>query len=835
MVEQTTPEGLSSIPHEYTKTLPRTRLLIYVGLVLVVLFHVWGNWYWITRNVTPVGRDAGGHLTRTLEYARLVQPFTWPNLFQAITYHEFRPPGLYLAVQIPYSLFGYTMDVAQSVNVFFLAVTLCLTFAFARRVANERVALLATLLTGFFPMMAALARYFYLDMFLTATIWLTFVALLYGEHFTRRRWALIGGAAVGVGMLVKWTLPAHTLIPILIAIWKAEIIPLQIKALRRPRVDLRTLAFALAGALVVSALLYLPNRQHTLTLPLGDWLFVVWVLLLTPVFYALGRPSKPLTNFWAGVFLAFCIASLWCVARIDFLDPLFNTAVGDYEGRYEGRTFNPWELRRYLRYPRYTLSHYFGPLGVLLLIPFTLWAWLRRLPQWRHARFGAWLLWGGLASTYLCLSIPSLEGERNLVSLIPIFSILLADSLLRYPPKVAWGLGTVSLLILGMSWSIFTFDQLASFHEQTAYLWPKGEFMLPPASGQTDPGYWLAPDVLGTIEESHDPNAERRTVFGMLINSQEIHRGPYRYLIGTQYPDIELLALTERQPNMWTKTIRSEWVLSKNGDNHELDPPALRVVEQVYEKPNGLFGFLYEPTKEYPLPNGETAILWRRKKNPRYNPFIIEELQALRDTLGNWLTNQPLLLTDPEQAISLGMLDLTPERVELMAGAQPTEPTIFLLRHRGETSDQAVMELLQQNYYLAYDGWFDSEYLTIWGRPTEELRAINASHDFGDARLERFSTVTGVTAGNIVPFNMTWTPSDSRPLKASFRLIQADQLIAQLDRELAPEMKEALFVPPQTIPGTYTLAVTVYDPNNLEPVADETGQTLVPLATVEVE
>lgn len=813
--------------------LSREALLTYGGLTLIVLLNVWGNLYWILRNVSPYGRDAGGHLTRALQYAEVLETLSWQSLFEAVTFHGFRPPALYLAAQVPYRLFGHSMDAAQTTNVFFLVVILLLTFSFARHLAGERVALLATAITGLFPMMAAMSRMFYLDLFVTAMVMLILFALLRSENFARRRWAVVWGLAVGLGMLVKWSLPAHILLPILFMMVRADLVRAQLAALRRPSVDVRALGLALVGAVALAGVWYLPNRAHALTLPLGDALFGVWVALLLPALYALARPSRPLTNFWAGVFLGAALASLWYVARIDFLDQLVNTAIGDYDGRYEG-SFNPWQLNNYVRYPRYLVTHHLGILGALVLLPVGLWPWLRRWRGWRSARLGALLLWMSVLSTYLFLAFTWEDGKRNLVPLLPMLAIFLADSLVRFPRRVAWGVGAAWLLALALHWSVFTFDALDGFYHRTEALWADAEFLQRPASGATDPGFWLAPDVLTTMRASHDPQHGEQTIFGMLINAPEIHRGPYHYLIRTEYPELDLRALTERAPEMWIQTVQSEWVLSKTGDNHELDPAGLRALSEVYDKPEGLFPFLFDPVRVYPLPNGESATLWRREIGPRYLPQPKPTLQPLADTLTVWLTDQPLLLDEPEQALDLGLLDLTPTHVQPLAGARPTAPTLFVLL-RGEAGDPETLAWLAEEHYPAYDQWFDTEQLSIWGKASSPLRPVATPSRFEGISLTSLATVSDVPTGHVIPLEMKWEVDPARPLKASVRLLDgAGQPVAQLDRDLTPTMRLGLFVPPSTAPGSYTLALSLYDPTTLEPLSDATGVTLVTLGEVTV-
>jgi 4-amino-4-deoxy-L-arabinose transferase-like glycosyltransferase len=173
-------------------------------LLLLLIAQLMASLYWIQTNITPYGRDAGGHLTRALQHAEILREVTWQTLFQAITFHDFRPPALYLAAQIPYRLFGWGMDSALYTNVVFLAVILLFTYLIAKRMMphSQWLPVLAVAVAGFLPMLAAMARTFYLDGFLTAALLVILYALLRSNNFTHKGWTVVWGIAIGVGMLV---------------------------------------------------------------------------------------------------------------------------------------------------------------------------------------------------------------------------------------------------------------------------------------------------------------------------------------------------------------------------------------------------------------------------------------------------------------------------------------------------------------------------------------------------------------------------------------------------------------------------------------------------------
>ncbi len=57
--------------------------------------------------------------------------------------------------------------------------------------------------------------------------------------------------------------------------------------------------------------------------------------------------------------------------------------------------------------------------------------------------------------------------------------------------------------------------------------------------------------MLQTIGNPSDEAAS----FGMLVDSRELHRGPFRYLINKDHLNIDLMALTEGDSRGWSELI----------------------------------------------------------------------------------------------------------------------------------------------------------------------------------------------------------------------------------------------------------------------------------------
>ena len=210
----------------------------YAVLGLILLASLLGNLYWLQQNVVQLGHDASAHLTRTLKMAAAMGPFSLASFLRGLTITDFRPPGLYLAAQPFYWLFGRSIDSAQLANVTIQALILVCTFVLARLILYKAVdqgalslsrqganalALLAAAVTAMLPMLLAMTRLFYTETLVTLCLVVGVYALLKSQGFTRRPWCIVLGGMLGIGLLAKWTLPVYAVVPLLFVAWQSPL------------------------------------------------------------------------------------------------------------------------------------------------------------------------------------------------------------------------------------------------------------------------------------------------------------------------------------------------------------------------------------------------------------------------------------------------------------------------------------------------------------------------------------------------------------------------------------------------------------------------------------
>lgn len=805
--------------------------LLLGGLVLVETAI---NVLWLRRNVTPFGRDSWSYLDTMLAYTTVFADAGWDTFFELFTYHEFRPPLLWLSA-LPLALLSSGIaDGATFVNTLYLIAALLATYALGAHLGGRWTGLFTAFLFGTFPMLFGLSRLFYAELCLTALVGLNLYFLVSSDGFSHRRATLLWGLTLGLGMLAKWTMPAFVGPAALVVLLRADLL----SQLRRQtfRIEWRTALYAVAGGLLISLLWVLPAWTRIIeTRTLGRAILPLTWLSATLALYTLSRARTPAMNFVAGSFLALLISGFWYYSRFGFIDEF--TAMAYIDDEPQASLVNTFtSVEAYVYYLRFLVQDIVGPLYSLLLLP-ALWPWLRGgTPAGRRA--SALAVWAGLLGAYAIFTFSVLRTDRMMIPLLPMLAVVAAYGLMHLRPMSLRNTWIGLVIGVGMlQFVIFSFDGGEMLENRLSALAPfpmiaEPTFALRPASGASAPGFAIAPDVLQEVADrtkdySHPP------VLGILVNSPQIHTSVFRYYANAQDLTVDIENLGGGAT--WAEALATEWLLTKNGDNHDVDPPGLRTLDEIYNNQDGLFPLLFEPVTSYTFPNGETATLWRRTVGPAYFPSPPPELEPLAQRLHDWLGDNPLLLSHPNQALWLGLYGLAPDRVSFMENARPKTQTVFTLLYCGDAGAPDAMARLTEQYYPAQGEWFDTDFLQIWGRPTSEMQILAPATQFNDTIvLDTVRLETTGHAGQVLPLELTWS-APVPAYKISVRLLDgAGEPITQVDRELASAMGLGLYVPPDTAAGKYTLSLRVYDPQTLEPVPAAGGKIDIALHPVTV-
>ncbi|OLP15631.1 hypothetical protein BST81_25085 [Leptolyngbya sp. 'hensonii'] len=246
------------------------------GRDILVLVALWGvativDRVWFSLDQAPPAWDQGDHLTRAMNYWRVLQT---PEIFSSTWWTQlwslspgYRAPFVYLATVPFLALCGKGHDSATLVNLLFTAILISSVYLMGRRLFDARTGLWAAALCLIAPSMALMRTDYLLDYGLTAIVAFTMMALTYwrlaSSQLRSWLWSLTFGFGCGLTILAR---PNGLLFLVLPIAWVV------LEDLFRRR-WLRLLQ--LAGAFLLAWLIF------------GGWFTTNWLTILT----ALGRAN----------------------------------------------------------------------------------------------------------------------------------------------------------------------------------------------------------------------------------------------------------------------------------------------------------------------------------------------------------------------------------------------------------------------------------------------------------------------------------------------------------------------------------------------------------------
>jgi 4-amino-4-deoxy-L-arabinose transferase-like glycosyltransferase len=840
------------------------RLLPWILILGLVAFHAANNWLWLGKNVVIPGWDRPAHLGRSLAYYATLTPLSWQGLFQASVQDPIRPPLFFASATPLYWVFGTYPDVATMVNVVYWLILVASVYGLGARLGGRRLGVWGAILAALLPLLYAMSRSFYVEFALAALVTLTLYLLVASDGFRQRSYAVAFGVALGLGMLTKRTYLVFVAVPVAVAILRSGALRSLWDRVRGGlRISLPDLLIAAGSSIMLAGLWYFPNRSLASDLTLGLWLFPAWaVLIASTVYLLLRRPRDAGVNCLSALALGATIASLWYLPRVEVVQRLllYGYGVGDPRGR----TLDLTSIYTYTYYLRHTANEGLGLVFAALLVAAAIGILARLVKKgnvWRTIRqadTGWWVLFLWPTATYLLLTFSIYKEARAFTPVLPALALILAAGLLWLPWR--W-LGRL-LLGLAVAWGVVQFA-VVSYAEynrpaqQTEFwsgtlgytgLFARGVHLELPNAGDTDPGYNIQPNVLARVEGQRK-RMDRETVrLGVLAHSPQINAGSFLYPNLTQYRAIEIVDLGPNYEggDPLPRLYGYEYLLLQR-QNQDEDPLAQAAIERILDDPPGLFQEAFLLESSYPLPNGDTAYLYRLRYWP--DPALPTAFASEASTYlsGTLRPGDALILSPPEllaplsrQGLSGGEIYLLPdgpmaqEELERIAAAHRR---VFALLGPGDGQEPAgfVEGWLNQNAYRADDRWFGSLRLALYG--TTALPPPQQATEMSGARFGKAIGLTGtdlaepqLRPGDVVPLTLFWQARQpvKEDLKVFVHLLDSrGQLVAQRDSEPVAGMRPTstwavsepivdrygVFLPDDLPAGEYRLVAGLYDPS----------------------
>jgi hypothetical protein len=422
--------------------------------------------------------------------------------------------------------------------------------------------------------------------------------------------------------------------------------------------------------------------------------------------------------------------------------------------------------------------------------------------------------------------------------------LLAAIALLRFPKPWRIGLAIVWVLTLGLQWATLTFDALEPLAEATAPLWVEGEYAVRPASGETHPDFWIAPDVLARVAQ--DAPEGFPASLGILVNSKEIHRGPFRYLVSTQQLPVEVRTLGEIDMEGVGDVFANQWVLIKDGDNRDVEAPGRAAIARLLAG-DRLFEDLYTEETRYALPNGETVWLYRRigeEGHPFTDPQMLHASQVVADHINRWWSEDAaLLIPNRELATWVGIGGLSDalsnativiaEQADSTAAEFRDASVIFAVLDR---YTQPLRESLAQVAVQSLEVGDENLSLVVYGRRSDKALAYSVAQSRDDTEIAQVIAPSQVRAGQVIVLDLDMQGNLPETRRVSLRVVDPEgNSIAQIDRTVADSVTAALLIPPDTAPGSYSLIAILYDLPDMAPLTEGDAPPEIKLMEVEVK
>jgi 4-amino-4-deoxy-L-arabinose transferase-like glycosyltransferase len=627
-------------------------------------FHTAVNWTWTATNITLMGWDRSSHLAKTLIYNDILREINLRSLFTALTWPWNRPPLPFLSVVPFYRLFGVSTDVALMSNCLYLAILLWSVYGIGRQLYGRRVGLLASFLVSFYPILFSISRLSYVDYALTAMAALGIYLLLKTDGFRHRGWSLTFGLGMGLGLLTKWPFIAFAGAPIAYEAWRSGALKRLLfvswggleGATRLHRL-VTSPWFHVLAALALTAVWYIPNWDRLSGFVLGPWLPLISWLLLACTFYVVSRKAGQGTNLLSAVLIGGTLASAWSLPNIGFSGRFVFVAYGGINIQGKGLSFlNPTFYGRYLSM---MLTEQLSPLffaAFLLAVGVLVYASFRKgggWGAWRQMSREAWLLLLWLVVPFLIFTLSQTWNSRFNIALLPAAALISARGLCSIRAR-GLRMAVISLLVIcGVAQCfILSYDDLYGLSERSAIELPvigrlnllgEGAYIMPPDSGRTDRGYWVAPQILSAVREGADGAAS----LGLLVNDTHLNADILRYEALLRFEEVEVrdLARDESGAAVYTQVFAADYVVYSTHDPYKLSEGAKEAVRRIAESPE-VFEQVFAPMEEYQFPDGERIFLFGKRVFPA-EPEVEEYYRHLVGGLEPTLRDEDAIVVEP--------------------------------------------------------------------------------------------------------------------------------------------------------------------------------------------
>ncbi len=324
------------------------------------------------------------------------------------------------------------------------------------------------------------------------------------------------------------------------------------------------------------------------------------------------------------------MASIWSLPNIGFLGRFAEVAYGGVN--IDARGIGPLDPYFYVRYlallvdPQLSLLYFVAFLVALIVLVGPILRNPSPLRALRGLGDGAWILSLWAFIPFLIFTFSLTLNSRFDIALLPAIALITARGLLKLK-SVALKWGLIYLVILGgmVQFVAYSYDDLGWLRERGVMnlpaigevsLFARGGYIELPASGRTDPAYFVPPRVLQVVSEDMAADGREYVQLGNLVNRAYSNNAIFNYLMYDSYPGIELREFARagwETPPLYGKLFECDYVLLMSGLQERSSEEAQEVATGI------LTGFLpsfpeaFDLLWQHQVPDGDVAYLYKRR------------------------------------------------------------------------------------------------------------------------------------------------------------------------------------------------------------------------------
>ena len=218
---------------------------IVLFLFLIAIFYAINNYFMLKNELPlPIEPDEATHLISSLKHYNILTNPSIKMFKQLLEVNNHYPPLFHFSAAILNVFFGTSRTVSVMTNIIYFLIMLFSVYFIGKKIKDKNTGLFACFILSVFPMVFGMSRWFMLEFALTAMVCLSICCLLYSENFTNRRYSLLFGLSLGLGMLTKWTFVFFIIGPFLYIL------------LSKQKKNIRNLTYAIIIGLLISLIWY---------------------------------------------------------------------------------------------------------------------------------------------------------------------------------------------------------------------------------------------------------------------------------------------------------------------------------------------------------------------------------------------------------------------------------------------------------------------------------------------------------------------------------------------------------------------------------------------------